>query len=332
LPELGKTLLPRRGVLAALGAVAASAVLPTRATAQSWPARPIRLIVPGPPGGGTDLISRLLAERIAAASGWTIVVENRAGARGNIGLDAVAKAAPDGHTIGMGQATNLAINPTLYARMPFDPLTELAPIGSVASQGLVVVVAAGSPFRTLADLVAAAKAEPHAISVAHPGNGTLGHLGGVLFARRAGIDLTMMPYRAASLTTQLTGGQVDVLLGDPVALMPFVKSDVFRALAVTSFGRLEALPDVPTVGEAGYPGFAATNWSGLVAPAQTADEIIAEINAHVVAVLHWPGLAERLARDGTVPFPSSPTEFADFMRAEHAKWGAAVTDAGVRVE
>jgi tripartite-type tricarboxylate transporter receptor subunit TctC len=341
LPERGAA-LPRRGVLAALGAAAANAVLSAGATAQApsadtpsalaWPTRPIRLIVPFPPGGGTDLISRLVAERIAAESGWSILVENRPGARGNVGLAAVAKAAPDGYTIGIGQAANLAINPTLYARMPFDPLTELAPIASVASQGLIIVVAASSPFHTLADLVEVVKASPQSLTLAHPGIGTVGHLGAVLFARRAGIELAIVPYRASSLSTQLTGGQVDILIGDPLVLMPLLKSDAFRPLAVTSFGRLEALPDVPTVAEAGYPGFAATNWSGLVAPAGTADEIIAEINAHTVAVLRWPGLMETLARDGSVPFPSSPAEFATFMRAEHAKWGAAVTDAGVRIE
>jgi tripartite-type tricarboxylate transporter receptor subunit TctC len=343
LPERSAgALLPRRGVLAALGAAAANAVLPARATAQTssaqapsaraWPTRPIRLIVPFPPGGATDLISRLVVERIAASSGWSIVVENRSGARGNVGLAAVSKAAPDGYIIGIGQAANLAINPTLYARMPFDPLTELAPIASVASQGLIVVVAASSPFGTLADLVEAAEASPQSVTLAHPGNGTVGHLGAVMLARRAGIELAIVPYRAASLATQLAGGQVDVLIGDALALMPLHNSGVCRALAVTSFGRLEALPDVPTVAEAGYPGFAATNWSGLVAPAGTADEIIAEINAHTVAVLRWPGLMETLARDGSVPFPSSPAEFAAFMRTEHAKWGAAVTDAGVRIE
>jgi tripartite-type tricarboxylate transporter receptor subunit TctC len=338
LPERSSAaLVPRRGVLAALGAFAVGSALPARTLAQvpavsGWPTRPIRLIVPFAPGSGTDLISRLLAERIAASSGWSVLVENRPGARGNIGLAAVSKAVPDGYTIGIGQAANLAINPTLYARMPFDPLTELAPIASVASQGLIVVVAASSPFHTLADLVEAVKASPQSVTLAHPGNGTVGYLGAVMFARRAGIELAIVPYRAASLSTQLTGGQVDVLIGDPFVLMPLLKSDAFRPLAVTSFGRLEALPDAPTIAEAGYPGFAAANWSGLVAPAGTSDEIIAEINTHTVAVLSWPGLAEKLALDGSVPFPSSAAEFALFMRAEHAKWGAAVTDAGVRIE
>jgi tripartite-type tricarboxylate transporter receptor subunit TctC len=325
--------LHRRGVIAALGAFALGAATRDGALAQAWPARPIRLIVPFPPGGGTDVISRQLAERIGANTGWTIVVENRAGAGGNIGLDAVAKAAPDGYTIGMGQAANLAINPTLYAKMPFDPLKDFAPIGSIASQGLVVVVSAKSPVRTLADLVAAAKAKPQAVSLAHAGNGTVGHLGGVMFARLAGIEFLVVPYKGASpAVTELMGGQVDVLFGNPLAVMPLVNSNVLRALAVTSPTRLAALANVPTIAESGYPGFEATNWSGLVAPARAPDGVIAQLNAQAVAALNRPELVERLALDGSVPFPGSVAEFAAFMRAEHAKWGAAVKDAGIRIE
>jgi tripartite-type tricarboxylate transporter receptor subunit TctC len=323
----------RRGFIAALGALALGAATHDGALAQVWPARPIRLIVPFPPGGGTDVISRQLAERIGANTGWTIVVENRAGAGGNIGLDAVAKAAPDGYTIGMGQAANLAINPTLYAKMPFDPLKDFAPIGSIASQGLVVVVSAKSPVRTLADLVAAAKAKPQAVSLAHAGNGTVGHLGGVMFARLAGIEFLIVPYKGASpAVTELMGGQVDVLFGNPLAVMPLVNSNVLRALAVTSPTRLAALANVPTIAESGYPGFEATNWSGLVAPARTPDGVIAQLNAQAAAALNRPELVERLALDGSVPFPGSVAEFAAFMRAEHAKWGAAVKDAGLRIE
>jgi tripartite-type tricarboxylate transporter receptor subunit TctC len=324
---IGAASLPRWGGLAL------AAASPEKARAQAWPARPIRLIVPFPPGGGTDVISRQLAERIGANTGWTIVIENRAGAGGNIGLDAVAKAAPDGYTIGMGQAANLAINPALYAKMPFDPLKDFAPIGSIASQGLVVVVSAKSPVRTLADLVAAAKAKPQGISLAHPGNGTVGHLGGVMFARRAGIELLIVPYKGASpAVTELMGGQVDVLFGNPLAVMPLVSSGVLRALAVTSSRRLAALPDVPTIAESGYPGFEATNWSGLVAPARTPEGIVAQLSAQSDAALKRPELTERLALDGSVPFPGSAAEFAGFMRAERAKWGAAVKDAGVRIE
>jgi tripartite-type tricarboxylate transporter receptor subunit TctC len=323
----------RRGFLAALGALALGAATRDGALAQAWPARPIRLIVPFPPGGGTDVISRQLAERIGANTGWTVVIDNRAGAGGNIGLDAVAKAAPDGYTIGMGQAANLAINPTLYAKMPFDPLRDFAPIGSIASQGLVVVVSAKSPVQTLADLVAAAKAKPQAVSLAHAGNGTVGHLGGVMFARRAGVELLIVPYKgAAPAVTELMGGQVDVLFGNPLAVMPLVNSDVLRALAVTSPRRLAALAGVPTIAESGYPGFEATNWSGLVAPARTPEGVIAQLNAQAVAALRRPEMAERLALDGSEPFAGSVAEFAAFMRAEHAKWGAAVRDAGIRIE
>jgi tripartite-type tricarboxylate transporter receptor subunit TctC len=325
--------LDRRGVLAAFGALALGVSARGSALAQAWPARPIRLTVPFPPGGGTDVISRQLGERVGAATGWTIVVENRAGAGGNIGLDAVAKAAPDGYIIGMGQAANLAINPTLYAKMPFDPLKDLAPIASVASQGLVVVVSAKAPMRTLADLVAAAKAKSQGVALAHAGNGTVGHLGGVMFARRAGIELLIVPYKGASpAVTELMGGQVDVLFGNPLAVMPLVTSGALRALAVTSPRRLAALADVPTIAESGYPGFEATNWSGLVAPARTPEGVIAQLHAQAVAALVRPEMVERLALDGSEPFPGAVADFAGFVRAEHAKWGAAVRDAGIRVE
>jgi tripartite-type tricarboxylate transporter receptor subunit TctC len=319
--------------LAVVGALALGAASGDGALAQAWPARPIRLIVPFPPGGGTDVISRQLAERIGTNTGWTIVIENRAGAGGNIGLDAVAKAAPDGYTIGMGQAANLAINPSLYAKMPFDPVKDLAPIAPIASQGVVVVVSAKSPVRTLADLVAAAKAKPQAVSLAHPGNGTVGHLGGIMFARRAGMAFLVVPYKGASpAVTELMGGQVDVLFGNPLAVMPLVNSSGLRALAVTSSQRLAALPAVPTIAESGFPGFEAVNWSGLVAPVRTPSSVIAQLNAQAAAALRRPELLERLALDGSESFSGSVEAFAAFMRAEQEKWGAAVRDAGIRVE
>jgi tripartite-type tricarboxylate transporter receptor subunit TctC len=185
----------------------------------------------------------------------------------------------------------------------------------------------------LADLVAAAKAKPQAVSLAHAGNGTVGHLGGVMFARLAGIEFLIVPYKGASpAVTELMGGQVDVLFGNPLAVMPLVNSDVLHALAVTSPRRLAALATVPTIAESGYPGFEATNWSGLVAPTRTPDGIIAQLNGQTRAALQRPDMAERLALDGSEPFPGSPAEFAGFIRAEHAKWAAAVKDAGVRIE
>jgi tripartite-type tricarboxylate transporter receptor subunit TctC len=320
----------RRRFSLALAAAAGAAALPARPSAQSWPDRPVRLIVPFPPGGGTDVISRQLAERMAANARWTIVVENRAGAGGNIGLEAVAKAAPDGYTIGTGQASNLAVNPALYARMPFDPLRDLAP---VASQGLIAVVAATSAFISLADVVAAARRRPGAVSLAHAGNGTIGHLAGEMLAREAGVRMLIVPYKGiAPAVTELIGGQVDLLFGNPLAVMPLVTGGQLRPIAVSSAHRIAALPTIPTVAEQGFPGFDAVNWSGLVAPAHTPDRVIARLNAEAVAALQRPEMIERLALDGSEPFSGSPAAFAAFMRAEAAKWGAIVHDIGLRVE
>jgi tripartite-type tricarboxylate transporter receptor subunit TctC len=315
------------------GATAMTALLPGLAVAQDWPARPIRMIVPFPAGGGTDAISRQLAERLTGTTGWTIAIENRAGAGGNIGLEAVAKAAPDGHTIGMGQAANLAINPSLYPRMPYDPLEDFALISLVATQALVAVVSAKSPYRTLGDLIAAAKAKPGTVTIAHTGNGTVGHLAGEVFARQAGIKVLIVPYKgAAQVVTDILGGQVDVLFGNPLAVMPMASAGLLHPIAVTSLRRLPALPEVPTVDEAGYRGFEATNWSGLVAPANTPAAVVARLNAAVNAALRQPAMVAKLAIDSSEATPGSPEEFAAFLRAEHAKWGRLIRDAGIRLE
>jgi tripartite-type tricarboxylate transporter receptor subunit TctC len=323
----------RRGFCVGTGAAAVSALLPELAFAQNWPARPIRMIVPFPPGGGTDVISRQLAERITNATGWAIVIENRAGAGGNIGLESVAKAESDGYTIGMGQAANLAINPSLYPKMPYDPMKDFALISLVATQALVAVVSAKSPYRTLGELITSAKAKPGTVTVAHTGNGTVGHLAGEVFARQAGIKVLIVPYKgAAQVVTDILGGQVDLLFGNPLAVMPLASAGLLRPIAVTSLRRLAALPEVPTVEESGYRGFEATNWSGLVAPAKTSDAVVARLNAEVIAALGRPEMVGKLAVDSSEPLPSSPERFAEFLRAEHAKWGSLIREAGIKLE
>jgi tripartite-type tricarboxylate transporter receptor subunit TctC len=323
----------RRSFCLRTGAAAVSALMPGRLSAQNWPARAIRMIVPFPPGGGTDVISRQLAERIGNATGWAIAIENGAGAGGNIGLDVVAKAQPDGTTIGMGQAANLAINPSLYPKMPYDPTKDFALISLVATQALVAVVSAKSPYLSLGDLIAAAKAKPGTVTVAHTGNGTVGHLAGEVFARRAGIKVLIVPYKgAAQVVTDILGGQVDLLFGNPLAVMPLSGAGLLRPIAVTARRRLAALPQVPTVEELGYPGFEAANWSGLVAPARTPDAVVARLNAEVTAALRRPEMAEKLAVDSSEPLPSSPERFAEFLRAEHAKWGSLIREAGITLE
>jgi tripartite-type tricarboxylate transporter receptor subunit TctC len=231
------------------------------------------------------------------------------------------------------QSTHLAINPALYARMPYDPLKDFAPISSIASQGLVVVVSAKSTFASLADIVAAARQKPDGVSLGHPGNGTIGHLAGEMLSRQAGVKILTVPYKGiAPAVTELMGGQVDVLFGNPLAVMPLVTGGLLRPIAVSSSRRLAALPEVPTVAEAGFPGFDAVNWSGLVAPAHTPEAVISRLNAEANAALRQPEMVERLGLDGSEPFPSSATEFAAFIRSELAKWSAIVRGTGLRID
>lgn len=307
--------------------------LPALAPAQSWPARPIRVIVPFPPAGGTDVLTRQLAEKISAATKWTLVIDNKPGAGGNIGLDALAKSAPDGYTIGMGQTANLAINPSLYAKMPFDALKDFAPVGLVSAQPMVLVVAADSRHHSLADVVAAAKAKPDAVTMASAGSGTVGHLAGELFARKAGVKFLHIPYKGASpAVTDLLGHQVDIMFANTQSVMTLVSAGKLRALAVSSAQRVKALPAVPTIAESGYKDFEAVTWSGLVAPAGTPADIVAKLNAEIAKTLARADFLEKLSAEGSQPLGGSPQQFGEFLRAEHAKWGVAVRASGAKVD
>jgi tripartite-type tricarboxylate transporter receptor subunit TctC len=308
-------------------------LLPGMASAQSWPSKPIRVIVPFPPAGGTDVLTRQLAEKISAATKWTIVIDNKPGAGGNIGLDALAKSAPDGYTLAMGQTANLAINPALYSKLPFDALKDFAPIALVSAQPLVLVVAADSPYRSLADVVAAAKVKSDGLSMASAGSGTVGHLTGELFARRAGVKFLHIPYKGASpAVTDLMGRQVDIMFANTQSVMTLVMAGKLRALAVSSSQRIKPLPSVPSISESGYKGFEAGTWSGLLAPAGTPADIIAKLNAEVERVLARADFLEKLAADGSQPQGGSPQQFADFLREEHGKWGVAVRESGAKVD
>jgi tripartite-type tricarboxylate transporter receptor subunit TctC len=301
--------------------------------AASWPDRPIRLIVPYPPAGGTDVISREIGGRLAASTGWNIVIENRPGAGGNIGIDTVAKAIDD-HTIGMGQTSNLAINPTLYAaNITYQPLRDLALISLVAVQPNVLVVAKNSPLRTIADVVRAAKAKPGELSAGNPGSGTIGHLATELLNRRAGVDIAVIPYRGASqVSTDLLAGRIDLYFANPLAVRGMMESGEMRALAVTSPRRASSMPEVPTMIEAGYEGFEAVNWTGLVAPARMPAPVIVRLNEEVRKALALPAVIERLAVEGAEPKPSSPEEFRGFLTSELEKWGKVVRESKVKVE
>lgn len=325
--------MPDRRKLLQAGTALAFAVGVAPCRAQPYPGGPIRMVVPFPPAGGTDVLARLITQAIAEARGWSFVVDNRPGAGGNLGLDLVAKAKPDGLTLGLAQTSNLAINPTLFRRMPYDALRDFTPVALVASQPTVLVVGERSPHRRLADLIAAARAKPGSLTMASPGNGTVGHLAGELFARRAGLSWTHIPYKgAAPALTDVIAGQVDLNLATPSGALPLIRAGKLRALAVTSAERLYALREVPTVAESGFKDFAAEDWKAVVAPAGTPVAVVVAVNAAVNAALGRGEVRARLALDGGRPLGGTPEQLAAFIRAEHARWAAAVRESGATAD
>jgi tripartite-type tricarboxylate transporter receptor subunit TctC len=313
--------------------LACAAVLLTAAAAgaQTFPAQPIRLVVPFTPGGGTDAVSRLIADKlIKTQPGWSVITDNRPGAGGNIGMDVVAKARPDGLTLAMGQTNTLAINPALYAKMPFDTLKDFTPVALVASQPMVLVVKSDGAYKSVADLVAAAKARPGQLTQALAGTGTVGHLAGEMFGKAAGIKFTNVPYKGAAPAIQdLIGGQTDCMFATPQAVLGLIKGGKLRVLAITALRRLPVLPDAPTLDESGYKGFEATDWKAIVAPAGTPPAIIRQLNEAIDKALGSPATIGQLLADGSAPMKGTPEQVAAYIRAEYARWGAAVRAAGV---
>jgi tripartite-type tricarboxylate transporter receptor subunit TctC len=303
------------------------------AAAQSYPGAPIRLVVPFPPAGGTDTLSRMVAQALSEQRGWSLVIDNKPGAGGNLGLDIVAKSRPDGLTLGMAQTANLAINPALYKKMPYDALKDFTPVALVASQPTVLVVSGHSPYRKLADLVTGAKAHPGALSMASPGSGTVGHLAGELFAKQAGITWLHVPYKgAAPALNDVMAGQVQLNFATPSGAMGLIRAGKLRALAVTSAERLYALPDVPTVAESGYKGFVAEDWKALVAPAGTPATVVQALNDAVNAALNKNEVRAKLSLDGGKPLGGSSQDLAKFMQQEHARWAQAVRTSGATAD
>ena len=314
-------------------AACAAAFACSAAFAQAYPAKPIRVLVPFPPGGGTDIVAREVTQRVAANAGWTFVVENKPGAGGNLGVDQAAKSPPDGYTIVLGQTSNLAINPTLYSKLPYDPVKDLAPIGLVASAPLVIVVPAQSAFKSLADLVAAAKAKPGEVNFASPGNGTVAHLTGEKFQKTAGVRFQHVPYKGANQAlTDVISGQVQLYVSSVPSVLSQIRNGKLRALAVTSEKRVDDLPQTPTVGEAGYQGFDAVTWFGFLAPAGTPKEAVARLNAEFNKALQQPELRKRLGDEGADPLGGTPEQFAQVIRDDIVRWGKIVKESGVRVD
>ena len=300
--------------------------------AADYPEKPIRLIVPFPPGGGTDILARMVAHKLTEGLGWQFVFDNRPGAGGNIGLDLAAKAVPDGYTMVMGQTSNLAVNPNLYSKLPYDSLRDFIPVTLVSSMPIALMVWAKSPYMKLGDLLDAAKSKPNTVTRASTGNGTIGHLSGELLERAAGIKMIHVPYKgAAQAFPDLLGGRLAVFFSSVETALPQVQGGTIRVLAVTSTQRVPALKNVPTLAESGYKGVEASTWFGLLVPAKTPAGVVSRLSVEITRVLSRPDMRERLASAGEQVTPG-PEAFAALLKADHAKWGKIVRESGVKVE
>jgi tripartite-type tricarboxylate transporter receptor subunit TctC len=316
----------------AVGIVAGLA-LAGPAKAQDYPSKPIRLVVPFAAGGATDVLARLVGERLTASLGQQVVVDNRPGAGGNIGSDLVARAEPDGYTILMGAVGTHAINPSLYPKMPYDPVKDFAPVTLVASVPNVLVVNPEVPANSVQELIDLAKANPGELNFASSGNGTSIHLSGELFKAMTGTDIVHVPYKGSGpAVTDLLGGQVQMMFDNMPSSLPHVKAGKLRALGVTSAKRSPALPEVPTIAEAGVPSYDATSWFGILAPAGTSEPVVTRLQGAIVQALGEPEMRQRMADLGAEPVGDTPAEFGQFIAAEIAKWAKVVNDAGVKLE
>jgi tripartite-type tricarboxylate transporter receptor subunit TctC len=314
--------------------IGVSSLMPLAAAlAQNYPSKPIRLMIPFPPGGGTDMISREVGNAINKKMGWSIIPENKPGAGGNLGIDAVAKAAPDGYTIGMGQTSNLAINPALHSKLPYKPLQDLAPIALIAASPVVIVVPANSKYQTLGDMISDAKARPGLVNSASPGNGTVAHLSSELLQQVANFKTQHIPYKGFNhALNDLIGGQVDMFMSSVPTALGHIRNGKLRALAVTSLQRSSELPEVPTVAESGYPNFEAITWFGLVAPAGTPAATIKILNEQANAALQSPELSKKLQSEGAVPMGGTPEHMRTYLEQNLTMWEKVVKSSGAKVD
>ena len=320
------------GMLRRIACAAFALVVAGGAAAQGYPTKPIRLIVPFPPGGAVDFYARAVQQPLSEALGQTIVIENRAGASGMVGIDLVAKAAPDGYTLGLGNIASLAINVGIYEKMPYDPAKDLTPITHTIDVNYALVVHPSIAAKTVPELVAYAKANPGKIAYGSAGSGSLPHLATELFKSITGTDIVHVPYKGGGpMVTDLLGGTVQMVIADQANLMPHVKAGKLRAIAVASPKRSPNAPELPTLGES-LPGFQAVAWNGLVGPPGLPPDIVAKLNAAVVRVMAMPEVRDRLAGGGLDAVGDSPDEFSRFIRAEIAKWSAIAKQVGAKAD
>lgn len=317
------------GTLASLVLVLSAGVV----TAQDkYPNKSIRVIVPVAPGGGTDFIARLIGQKLSEAWGQPVIVDNRPGGAGNLGVEIAAKAVPDGYTLVI-PITSFPINPSLYSKLPFDTVRDFAPITLVASAPLLLVVNPGAQANSVKELIALAKARPGQLNYANSGAGTTAHLAGELFKRMAGVDIVSIAYKGGGpAVIDLIAGNVQIYFSTVPAALPQVKAGRLRALAVTSSKRLNEIPEIPTVSESGLPGFEVVAWFGMFAPGKTPQPIVKKLNGEVVGILGMPDVREKMSGQGLIPGGNTSEELGVFLKAEIAKWSKLIKEANIRIE
>jgi len=317
------------GVLAAWSCVLAAG----SAAAQDYPNKPITLVVPFAPGGSSEVLSRMIGQKLTESWKQQVVIDNKPGAAGNIAMELVQRARPDGYTLILGHVGTLAVNPAMFAKLPYDPVRGFIPVAMIASVPNVVAVNPGLPVKSLKEFVDLAKAKPGTLNYGSAGNGSAGHLAMEYLRQVAKIDLTHVPYKGTGpMTTDLLAGQLHATFTGALPLMPFIKDGKLRVIAVGSAKRIPSLPDVPTVAESGYAGFETSQWYGILAPAATPDAIVQKLSAEINRILKMPEVTGRLSNDGSVAQGMSPQEFAAFIQSEMKRWGAVVKTAGIKVD
>jgi tripartite-type tricarboxylate transporter receptor subunit TctC len=306
---------------------------PIGAWAQAWPAKPIRMLVPFPPGGGVDYAARIVGKHLSDRLGQPVLIENRAGANGIIALEALKAAPADGYTLGTVSNGPLVINPSIYLKLPYDPVRDFAAIGRLVNFPLLLVAHPSVQAKSVPELIALAKARPGALTYSSPGVGNGSHLAGELFASMANINLVHVPYKGtAPAATALLAGDVSLAFSSIPTVLPHVRAGKLRALAVGDAARVASLPEYPTIAESGLAGYEAFSWAGVIAPAGTAREVVRRVNAELGQILRQKAIVEQLAAEGTIPVPDTPEEFSAYIKDELAKWAAIVKLANIKPE
>jgi tripartite-type tricarboxylate transporter receptor subunit TctC len=303
------------------------------ALAQAWPSKSIKIIVPYPPGGTSDILARSVGQKMSEQYGQPVLVENKPGATGNIGADFVAKSPPDGYTLMLADIGSLAIAPSVVPTLPFDPVKDFAPVAMVAYSPHLLVVHPSVPVKDAKELIALGKSKPDSLNFAVSGIGGANHLAGIDFAQRAGIKWTYIPYKGgAQALTDMVGGQSQVMFNGMLATYPFVKDGKLKVLAISSAKRFNAAPDIPTVAESGMPGFETGSWQGIVAPAGTPPEVVRKLHATVMGILNTAEMKDRLDKAGAEVLPMSPEQFGQFIRSEKDRWAKVAKESGAKFD